>query len=432
MAAANLLQTVSSILSLALLTSGGASAAAWQPGQTGYTVAEVQAELGVLGFNAGPVNGRVSSAMIRAAEDYSAAFGITPNTAFDVQLNHTINAMGTVPSSAHGTLILSVEDDLKTLGVYGGTLRGTDTSLLTQAISAFQKDAGLATTGTLTAGTLVAIAHLTAVHVTAHHHWPYHAQPGDSMAALAFAGHFPYAGFLRANNQHGSTLWAGQIIHWRTAKASTPSQTTQSPQSSSPASQSPTSSTGTPVSTGVLANLAPVSDLVVMNPSARDVEALATAEGVAGVSLDVSVSGQWALTHPGLMKSLVGLNNEVAINSYSGVNLNSLPAWGVKQELTWAVRAVQTETGTAPTFVLMGAHPNSTVIKAADTLTLIAMSPNVVLPADSSVKAVDAALVSHPNQVVEVSGTMNWASLFASLKAKHFVFETLGQIWANQ
>ncbi|MCL5115987.1 MAG: polysaccharide deacetylase [Firmicutes bacterium] len=435
MAAANLLQAVSSLLSVALLTSGGGSPASWSIGQEGYAQAEIQAELGVLGFNPGPVTGRVSEQMLKSADEYVATFGLQKNASFQSQLSATIHEMGTVPSGAHGALVLSVESDLSTLGLYHGTLNGQWSQSLTDALSTFEHQIGQANTQSLTASTLTTLAHLTAVAVTARHHWAYQAQPGDSLALLAFAAHLPYQGFALANNLHGTSLWAGQTINWKTAKAKAPA-TTPAKSAPPPSAAASPGGGGSSTSTGVLANLKPVADLVVLDPSPSDVKALAAAEAAANVTVDVSVSGQWALLHAHLVKALAQLGNELAISGYSGDNLNALPKWGVTQELTWGVHAMASASGTAPTFYIGVEAPNATVTSVADGLNLVAMAPNTVVGEGRSVSgttaALQAALLAHPNRVVEITGSVNWTALFAGLKAKHFVFETLGQIWANQ
>lgn len=436
MATGTLLQSVGSILSIALLTSGGGSSTQWQLGQSGYTIAQVQAELGVLGFNVGPVSGHVTRPMISGAAQYVTTFGMQQGATFDAQLAQTIQDMGTVPDGSHGALVLAVQDDLKILGLYHDSLNGQWSSALSTAIDQFQSRAGLSTTHTLTAQTLASLAHLTAVHVTAANHWSYRAQSGDSLRALAFAAGLPYQGFARANNQHGSSLWAGQRIAWKTARVKAHTAAPTSPSTTPGNASSTTGSPGSGVATGVLANLQPVSDLVVLNPTASEAESLAQAESSGHMTVDVSVTGQWALLHPQLIKSLSSLGNELAISGYTGKNLNLLPKWGVDQELTWSVHVLASEVGTSPTFVIGGAAPNATVRATADKLNLVAMSPSLVLRAGPSpseaANQTASALLDHLNQVVAIQGPINWSRLFSVLTSHHFVFETLGQIWANQ
>lgn len=433
--ASNMAHAIGSILSVALLTSAGGPAKHWQIGQTGYRLAEVQAELGVLGFDAGPVNGHVSERMLQAADDYVAAFGLLPKTSVRADLKKTIQALGTVPSGTHGTLVLAIQNDLRVLGLYSGPLNGQWSPQLKGAIGAFDKKMGQPADDTLSASTLTLIAHMTAVRVTARHHWTYRVRPGDTMSALAFASGLPYRGFAAANNHNGAQLDVGQTIHWRTASPATPKKSGShsapgGSKSPAPPSSPPPQSGG---ATGILANLKPISDLVVYNPSARDAEALMEAEQGDKVSVDVAVSGQWALTHPRLMRTLSRLGNELDLNGYSGQSLNSLPAWGVKQELTWGLHAFQDSLGRAPTFVITEAPPNTTVKSAADALKLVAMSPTEVLSSGTNAtKKTEAVLLSQPNRVVEVAEPLNWSKLFRDLKAKSFVFETLGQIWASE
>ncbi len=433
--ASNMAHAISSILSVTLLTSAGSPASHWQIGEKGYRVAEVQAQLGVLGFDAGSVDGQVSERMLQATDDYVAAFGLLPKTPVRTDLTKTIQALGTVPSGTKGTLVLAVENDLRILGLYSGPLNGQWSPQLKRAIGGFDKKMGQPTDGTLSAHILSLIAHMTAVRVTARHHWAYRVRPGDTMSSLAFASGLPYQGFAAANNQHGAQLDVGQTIHWRTASPASPKKSRAhsipgGTKSSAPSSSTPPQSGG---STGVLSNLKPISDLVVYNPSATEARALIQAEQSDNVSVDVAVSGQWALTHPTLMHTLSRVGNELDLNGYSGQRLNSLPAWGVKQELSWGLHAFQDSLGRAPTFVISDAAANTTVTSAADALKLVIMNPNDVITSGPNVtQKTETALLSQPNRVVEVSKPLNWSELFRDLKAKSFVFETLGQIWASE
>lgn len=429
MAAASLSQAISTVLSIALVTSGGTSGQSWRIGEMDYQVAVIQAQLGVLGFDAGPVTGEMTGRTLKSADEYVATFGLRNKSSLGAQLGDTIALMGTVPASAHGALILSVEADLKSLGLYAGPLDGQWSPRLGQAVRAFQNRVGQSQTGTLTAATLSEVAHWTAVAVAASHHWPYQAQSGDTLALLAWAAHLPFTGFTRANNSHGTEVLAGQAIQWRTAKP-------PAPQASKPPAPAPPPPAAASAPTGVLANLDPVSDLVLVQPTTSEVNALITAESTNSASIDVALTGQWALLHPDLVKALAQLGNEIAVTGYTGQSLNSLPPWGVTQELNWAVHAVSAETGTAPTFLLSMQKPLPSVDTAAHGANLVVMSPSLALPAGSSpastTGAVEQALLGHANQIVALTGAVDWATLFQQLAAKHFVFETLGQIWANQ
>ncbi len=434
MSGGTLAHAISSVLSIALLTSGGSSPANWQAGAHGYTVAEVQSQLGVLGFNPGPVTGQMSPQLLQSADEYASAFGVKRRVPWAQQLDATIHAMGTVPTVTQGALVLSVEDDLGKLGLDSAPLTGQSAARLTAAIKAFQQQVALPQTGTLTAPTLASLAHWTAVRVTASHHWPYQAQPGDSLSLLAWAAQLPAVGFEAANNEHGTSVDQGQPIHWATKTITTPpSPPPKSP--TKPSSLTPPSSP-TPGTTAVLANIRPVSDLVVMTPDASQVNSLLDAEAGTRVSVDVAVTGEWAELHPGLVKALQQAGNDIAVTGYSGKNLNVLPRWGVLQELNWAVHAVRSSTGQSPTFLFAVQRADPVVIQAAGSLNLVPMSAQAVVHGSSALSATTAqlqqALLAHPNQTVALQGAVDWPVLLRDLNSQHFVFESLSQIWAGQ
>lgn len=450
MSSALVSQAIRSLLSVALLTSGGGATSHWQPGIKGYSVAQVQADLGVLGFNAGPVNGRLSETVSTASAVYRATFGWQSGTHMTESLQRTISAMGTVSPSARGSLVLSVQNDLRLLGLYKGPLNGEISSGLTSAIQQFQKVVGQSASGTLTAQTLLSLAHWSAVRVTAHNHWLYRAEAGDSLSLLAWASGYPYKGFAAANASHGNQVDVGQTIHWKSIAAPAvkvpqkprASNHPTTPKSNPPASPTPTNQGATPPPsaensvTGVLSNIKPIADLVVVNPSASDTQALLAQEQSRRIMVDVSVTGQWALLHPKLMHELVALGNQVVISGYSGADLNQLPKWGVMQEINWATKALSDTTNTTPTFLFLLSRPDSTVTEVADSDHLVAMYPNITVGspnlAQIASSAVQTALLNHPDEVVALTSPVNWNHLFSSLDQHHFIFETLGQIWANQ
>lgn len=463
MALAGLSHGIGIVLSLALLGSAGSVSQPLTRGQSGYQVAEMQAELGVLGYDVGPVRGRVNSLLIRSAVDYETDFGLTAKEPFETQIAETLSMIGTVPINSGGALLLSVEDDLARLGLYHGTYSGDMNPGLESAIAAFQDEVSLPKTRTLTAATLQELAHYTAVRVTADHHWPYTAQPHDTLRLLAWAANLPLLGFARANDAHGSTVWVGQMIHWRTetppqqpsskisAHSRGSSSSTNQEKSTTPPVQrskpsppavskigynsapvGPTSSTPT-IAPGVLSNLKPLADLVMMNPRARAVESLLTAEEASNVTIDVAISGEWALLHQSLVKQLIAEGNELVLSGYASTNLNSLSSAAVLQELTWGKAALTRVAGTAPTFVMSNANPGTSVSQAAQKLGMVTMDANVIVDSHYvGAKALANLLMDHRNDVILVTGSTRFSSLFRDLAAHHFVFETLGQIWANQ
>lgn len=431
--ASNLSGTISSLLSLALLTSGGSSSHTWQLGSQGYQVAQIQADLGVLGFDPGPVKGVVTRKLLASADQYVTTFGINKDESLASQLDGTLSAMGTVPKNAQGPLMLAVQDDLKTLRLYHGPLDGHWSSQLSEAVGTFQGKVGVSVTGSLTANTLKEMAHWTAVSVTAQHHWLYQVQSGDTWSTLAWAAHLPVKRFTAANG--GGTLKVGKSVLWKAPAP--PSRSPGGHSASAPPSPPKPQPSATPsVSTGVLANLNPVADLVLIDPTTSSVEALVASENQTAARVDVSVSGQWALTHPDLVQSLSHLGNEMAISGYSGANLNQLPPWGVTQELKWAVHAIESETGRSPSFLFTEQKPDLTVLKAAQSENLTALWADASVPPGGSVTQTTQSTVSvllhHSNQAVSLQAPVNWSALFKELAQHHFVFETFGQIWASR
>ncbi len=436
---ANLWHAVGTLLSVALLTSGGGAHQAWRNGEQGYGVAQLQAELGVLGFSPGPLNGHLTERVWQSMDSYASTFGIHASQSLASQVSETLTEMGTVPQSARGPVIGAVQQDLTILGVYKGPISAHWSAAMAHAVMALQRQVGLPTTGALTATTLTTLAHLAAVSVTARHRWKYYAQPGDTLVTLAYAAHLSYPGFARANDAHGSELLAGQLVRWTTRPPSPrkrvkkPAHQARAtpPPSPPPAHAAP--STGT--DSGVLANLKPLADLVLVNPGTTQALALMAAEQTVANRIDVAVSGQWALMHPALIKELTVLGNGLAIDGYSVANLNSLPVWGVRQELSWSRNILTSETGTAPTFVFTLANPNAMVVAAASQTRLIPVAADDVVSgrkASATTMSLEQALLSHNEQTVAVSGPVNWTALFQYLGRHQFVFETLGQIWAGQ
>lgn len=431
----NLWHSVGTLLSMALLTSGGGTHQVLNTNKPGYTVAQVQADLGVLGFSPGPITGRLSESVWQSLDVYASTFGLKSSQNFSSQLSDFLNRMGTVPQSAHGPVIEAVEQDLKMLGIYQGPLRSRWSVRLADAVLTLQREMGLPGTGTLTSTTLTDLAHLAAVSVTAHHHWTYYAQPGDTLLELALAAHLSYSGFARANNAHGTELFVGQLVHWATNSAPGPKghvkPVRQEPKPTAPPPPSASHGNGG----GVLANLKPISDLILVNPNAAQATAIISAEQAVTDRIDVAVSGQWALMHPTLVKELAGLGNGLAIDGYSGVDLNLLPMWGVQQELSWARKVVTAETGTAPTFLFTLDDPSDMVVRVASETALIPIAADEIVTGTQTgpaTKALAQALLNHSEETIATSAPVDWSALFQYLDQHQFVFETLRQIWAGQ
>ncbi len=431
---ANLSSTIAALMSAALLTSGGAPGHHWQLGQSGYAVARVQTQLGVLGFYPASVNGRVDRALLRAADSYVTRFGVGGSAPLTNQFSHPLAASGTVAKENIGPLTDAVEEDLRILRLYRGSMDRPWSSTIGQAVVTFQRRVGLSPSGSLTTKTLSALAHWTAVAVAARNHWRYVVMPGDSWSLLAWASDLPQSRLAAAN---GDNLVAGQAIDWALAQPAR-----QSPHPSSPPGNSTPPSTSLPppagskAVVGVLANIRPISDLVLLNPNLQEVQSLCTAESRDKVAVDVAVEGEWALTHLTLVNELAKLGNTVAITSYSGANLKTLPAWGVHQELTWARQALGGLLGAFPQFLLTPSGDGETISAEAGRLHLVPITPAITLSLGSSAGAnantVAEALLRHPNQVVATQGPINWMRLFSHLSARRFVFETLAQIWSER
>ncbi|MCY0880285.1 MAG: hypothetical protein OWU84_15285 [Firmicutes bacterium] len=428
------------LLSLALVSSAGNSAQPWQLGASGYAVAKTQADLGMLGYDVGPVTGVMNERTLSQAARFEAAFGVSPG-ALDARLATTVRSMGAVTGPLQGPVVLALESDLAQLGLYAGPYATRETPALSQALEQARQNLGLPATASISGTLLSAIAEATAIRVTARHDWTYRAQPGDTLSFLAWAAGLPLAGFERANPSPGNRVQVGQLIRWEVLAPPpvVPKKTKTTP----PASRTQKSSPSRPISTstlppvtGVLANLKPVSDLVVMNPTSKEASALIAAEDSSHEAVDVDVAGEWAVTHPQLMNALKALGNEIAISGYTGANLDALPRWGIAQELSWAQRAVAAEVGTPPTYLILAHRPTPSVRALASRDNLIIMTPSVVILSSHSTRRttaqVAAALLTHPNQIVVVNAPVRWRELFRELRRHHFVFETLGQVWASE
>ncbi|MCY0898318.1 MAG: hypothetical protein OWU33_05180 [Firmicutes bacterium] len=436
MAAGNFTSWVHVLLSLALVSSGGGHE--WQHGSCGFSVAQLQAELGVLGYDAGPVTGVMNARTINAAASFEADFGPSGGP-LSSRLAQLLTRMRPFHNRLEGPLVLAMESDLHQLGLYRGPYRSEESPSLRDGLNQFAEELNMTPSTTISGPMLLTLAHATAVRVTAEHHWAYRAQPGDTLSFLAWAAGLPLSGFERANPSPSNRVQVGQPIVWKAVPPKVVPPPRSSPQQPMSHSQSPTSTasaTGVPPITGVLANLDPVSDLVVMNPTDAELLALIQAEKARWEVVDISVTGAWALTHPGLIARLKALGNEIAVNGYTGTNLNELPSWGVSQELSWAKRAVASAAGSDPGYLVMTQRANALVSQVATRDNLIVMNPSAIItPARTprlTTKALVSALLTHPNQIVLLDAPVVWPLLFRDLAHHHFVFETLGQVWASQ
>ena len=103
------------------------------------------------------------------------------------------------------------------------------------------------------------------------------------------------------------------------------------------------------------------------------------------------------------------------------------------QELSWASTAFKDVLGTVPGFLIDTFTPTSTLATVASGDGFIPISPTVVLTHRS--KNLSHVLMTHAQGVVVVTGAAiprDFSSLFKTLSTHHFVFLTLGQVWAKQ
>ncbi|OLZ12244.1 peptidoglycan-binding protein [Sulfobacillus thermosulfidooxidans] len=420
-------------------------------------VASLQADLDVLGFNAGPLDGQMSTRTYQAMAEFVTQFGQSPSQSLEQQVSQIVKSLPNLGTELSGTSILAMQSWLTRWHLYHGPLNGQSSSAFMQAIRRFERNTGIPVTSQLDGTTLATLAHLAVITQAAHHHWTYVAEKGDQMRQLAWAAGLPLSQFESLNTLHGNLLWVGQVVN---LSATTPSKThpsiqsvhqhpettapnhgTTSPSphnSSSSVPSTPSQNVSTPApSSAIFSNIQPIAAFVVYNPSRKVLTALLQAQKSFPHDLiDVAVTGLWAVNHPQCMKLLAQSGNEIITSGYTGISLNQLPAWGVRQEITWAKRAIQTTTGIAPVFVSQPSTFDQSITSLIDGLNMIAMSPNVMLSSSSwSTNLVTSMLLSHEDQIVGTTdypqSVEQWGSFFKALQSHHFVFLTLGQIWAN-
>ncbi|MCY0907233.1 MAG: peptidoglycan-binding protein [Sulfobacillus thermotolerans] len=442
---------LSAALSLSLLAPNTIPQS-WIQGHDPVAVATVQAQLDVLGYNAGPLTGQVTPNFYHSVANFVTQFGIGPKASFTTQVADIVRTLPALPSYVSGASVLAVQSWLQEWKLYQGALNGRMSPTLSQSVKKFQTIAGLSATGVLNGPTLSALAHLATVRVAAHKRWTYAAQPGDKMRLLAWAAGVPLKTFERANAEHGTLLWVGQpVVFYPKVSAHTnpiqkPDKRASSPRvkipahrdlssvQSQPAAQS-SSGSSTP-STGVLSNLQPIAAFVLYDPQKAVIQALLSAQKrYPHALIDVAITGEWALTHTRLMKALAKSGNEIIMDGYSGVSLNTLPDWGIRQEVTWSVKALSQTTGQTPVFISQSVPFQSSVLGEISAQNVIALSPSVVVTQSHWATVMVHALLDHPEGVVgSVYGpqsSQGWDRVFQRLATDHFVFLTLGQVWAN-
>ncbi len=440
---------VATILSLALLTPAGSNHPALNTGAKGVSVAQLQANLDLLGYDAGSVTGSVNGQTLNAIDHFITQWGLGAHTNLSQQVTRALNSIQPWPTPWHGTALLAAQDWLAGWHLYKGPLNGQWNTETKNALEKFLSDVGIQNSGITTAD-LSLMAHLEAIRVAYLHHWTYYAQPGDQLSQIAWTINMPVPTLQALNPAHGFILWVNQAVHWaksvstpvsskeprpatqasgglKNQKGKAKSQPTKTPQAvSSP----------TPVSTGVFSNIRPVAALVLANPSLAQVQALVGVQsswkGPVPL-LDVAVSGQWALLHPEWIKKLEQVGDEIDLTGYSGIALNQLPQSATAEELNWSAQAFHIIGVSVPTFVVGPWVPSAANKQAAVALNFSLMTPTTVVSA-SSAASLNALLHDPQGIVVAASSAIpqNFHKFFETLKDDHFSFLTLGQIWAQQ
>ncbi|WP_053959055.1 peptidoglycan-binding protein [Sulfobacillus thermosulfidooxidans] len=446
---------IASALSLSLLSPGNLKTTQMN---NPVAVASLQADLDALGFNAGPIDGQMSTRTYQAMAEFVTQFGQSPSQSLGQQVSQIVKSLPNLGTELSGTSILAMQTWLSRWHLYHGPLNGQSSSGFMQAIRQFERKTGIPVTNQLDGITLASLAHLAVITQAVHHHWTYVAEKGDQMRQLAWAAGLPLSQFESLNTLHGSLLWVGQVVNFSSSSLSrkshfsspdlhqhlgttAPDNGTSSAQghnSSHPVSSTPSQNIFTPApSSAIFSNIQPIAAFVVYNPSRKVLTALLQAQKRFPHDLiDVAVTGLWAVNHPQSMKSLAQSGNEIIISGYTGISLNQLPAWGVRQEITWAKRAMLTTAGIAPVFVSQPISFNQSTTSLIDGLNMIGMSPNVMMPSSSwSTNLATSMLLSHVNQIVGTTdypqSVEQWDNFFKALQSRHFVFLNLGQIWAN-
>lgn len=446
---------IATALSLSLLSPGSVPNS-WSAGHDPVAVATVQAELDVLGFNAGPVTGRLTQRFYQGTSNFVTQFGQPSGTSLETQLTAVVSGLPDLPARLSGASVVAIQSWLRSWKLYRGQLNGRMTQSLQAAVQKFQKEVGLPASGGLNGPTLTMMAHLAVVRMAAERRWAYAAEPGDRMSLIAWAAGISLKQLEASNSLHGQILWVGQRVHFHvpTAKkqgsaspngsakrrevpALPPTSSVSHHQATAPSLSSPSPAlVPTAAPTGVYSNLQPIAAFVLYDPRSQVLTALLAAQKLYPHDLiDIAVTGEWALTHSSLMGAVAKTGNEVIMGGYSGISLNGLPAWGIRQEVSWSQKAVTQTSGQTPVFISQPVPFTASATSVVTALNIIAISPGITLGPDTWGTSAPADLLDHPEGVVGSTfgpGSANgWESFFRTLGLHHFVFLTLGQIWAN-
>jgi peptidoglycan hydrolase-like protein with peptidoglycan-binding domain len=457
---------LASVISLSLMAPGSLTPSQVS-GQDPVAVAGIQSSLDVLGMNAGPINGDLSRTTYQSAENFLTQFGQSPGESLLSHLQRIVSSLPALGPDVSGASVVAVQSWLLSWHLYSGPVNGRMTKLTDAAIRKFQSLVGLPATGQVNGPTLESIAHLAVVRQAYLRHWAYAAQAHDRMSEIAWATGVSLKRLEADNPAHGTVLWVGQIVRFRpplSAQTASPAsqkavlpvgagkkERTVSPVAGSVPSGHPlrkphknaaakvlptAAPAGSPPSQGIYSNLQPIAALILYDPNERGVTALLQAQEEYPHNLvDVAVTGEWVLNHPEQMQKLEHSGNEVIMDGYTGVSLNSLPAWGIRQEVQWSVKAFE-ETGVQTSAFISQPSPFSSPSDAAlGSLNVLPMSPaETVGPIHWQNTLVDG-LLQHPEGVMGSAfvpqSAAVWTNFFGALAPHHFIFLTLGQIWAN-
>ncbi len=461
---------LATVVSLSLMTPGSLTAQQLS-GQDPVSIAQIQSDLDVLGMNGGPVNGRLSRETYQSAENFVTQFGQSPGVSLAVHLQEIVGSLPDLGPDVSGASVVAVQSWLQAWHLYSGPVNGHMNLRTKKAVRQFQRLDALPVNGLLNGPTLESMAHLSVVRQAYLRHWTYRAEAHDLMSEISWATGIPLKTLEEANPQHGTVLWVGQVVHFQVPKrdkaASQPSPASvppvgvgkkerQSPplsgapepvthsakakapnkakQKGTPAAITPPS--GSAPAQGVYSNLQPIAALVLYNPDGKGIAALLDAQKIYPHDLiDVAVTGEWVVDHPAEMAELEHSGNEVIMDGYTGVSLNSLPSWGVRQEVQWSVRAFQEAGLPSSAFISQAVPFNAASSAALGALNVLPMSPVLTVTRVQWAQSLESGLLSHSEGVLGSSFVPQspalWTQLFGALAPHHFVFLTLGQIWAN-
>lgn len=123
-------------------------------GSAGTLVTELQTRLQALGFYPGKVNGTMGSSTVAAVKDFQAACGIQATGSVDQALWDVIFSDGAVTGTlvalgegSTGPAVTTLQNNLISLLMLGGSADGTYSSQTTEAVTNYQTTFGFAVTG---------------------------------------------------------------------------------------------------------------------------------------------------------------------------------------------------------------------------------------------------------------------------------------------